>query len=152
MFITSQTMSQTASKMVVRIASILTLVPSLLAVYWAVRIGIWSIQVGEWKSLAVASLFAAIPALFVWASIQAWRCKREGILSISAVWLLAGISGFIFTFVLFFQEPSPQAIVALMISAGLVLGGLFLERQNPCNDPRCEFCSFIFSRSMQDQA
>ncbi len=45
------------------------------------------------RRLGVLGLFAIVPVLFIWATIQAWRGTPKGIVSLSSGWILFGLGG-----------------------------------------------------------
>jgi len=86
------------SKIIVRIAAILTAILSLSAltelVLIAFRLNIHvenSLQL--YKMLGFCGLLAVVSIMLVWAAIQAWRGRPKGIVSLGSGRMLFGLTG-----------------------------------------------------------
>jgi len=79
--------------------------------------------------VGVFLLASLLPSLFLWAAIRAWRGTPKGIESLSAIWGLVGICGFIPSVITLFA-PHLSAIpylllFALITAVGVLLGALY---------------------------
>jgi len=64
----------------------------------------------QYRHLAACGLFAVVPLMFVWASIQAWRFALKGIVSIYSGYLLFGFMGLAASVLHWSRSKSPQDV------------------------------------------
>ena len=70
----------------------------------------------DYHQLMACGLFAVVPAMFVWASIQAWRFALKGIVSLYSGYLLFGFMGFTASILHWSWSKSIQDIVNAGVS------------------------------------
>src|SRR4051812_21668136 len=84
-WINDTSMQLQAAQVIVRSGAMLT---ALLALWALAVIASWTVdavvgfQSGRLRMLLACGLFSIVPLMFVWASFQAWRFLRKGIVSL----------------------------------------------------------------------
>src|SRR5437899_3045892 len=122
------------AKFIVRAAAVVAFGVSL---YLLGFLGLWIYESVAFRSnsprflreLLVYGLFAIVPCMFIWASVQAWRFIPKGILSIYSGYLLFGFMGsFVTLFHLIFSrawshtaQDAMGAVISLSMFAIVVL-------------------------------
>lgn len=122
------------SKTIVRIAATLTAFLALSALAFLVRSASWVIThetnpPESYKLLGALGLLAIVPMMFIWAAIQAWRCRPKGIVSLSSIWILFGLGGSIFHLFWFFTDWRIKDAVVATVWTCIFLFGVLIARQ-----------------------
>jgi hypothetical protein len=117
---------------IVRAASFVTLLVSICAAAFLVLwfYDLFTAGSGHprfWRELLVCTSFTVLPAMFIWASVQAWRYRLAGIVSLCSGWLLFGFLGSFVCLFHFFERPTlADAMYSLLwlsvFAFGIVVG------------------------------
>src|SRR5260221_7958547 len=88
----------------------------LILIAYYMRLAIVDYSSIHYRLLAACGLFAIVPVMFVWASIQAWRFMLKGIISIYSGYLLFGFMGLTASVLHWSWSKSMQDVANAMIS------------------------------------
>ncbi len=83
----------------------------------------------HYRRFAAYGLFAIVPFMFIWASIQAWRFVPKGIVSIYSGYLLFGFMGFVASVLHWSWSRDTQDVVNGVISAAAFVIGVLVALQ-----------------------